>query len=110
MRGSDERAGSLFSYVDIEERVPASHPLRKVRAIVNAALAALDADFGKLYAADGRPSIPPERVLRAARIGPRGRSVHIPPRRLQSCQAAEAACGLKEKHEGARKPQAKYRR
>src|SRR5882757_2299526 len=68
MRGSDERAGSLFSYVDIEERVPASHPLRKVRAIVNAALAALDADFAKLYAADGRPSIPPERLLRAALI------------------------------------------
>src|SRR5882757_5045730 len=68
MRGSDERAGSLFSYVDIEERVPASHPLRKVRAIVNAALAALNADFAKLYAADGRPSIPPERLLRAALI------------------------------------------
>ena len=68
MRGSDERAGSLFSYLDIEERVPASNPLRKVRAIVNAALAALDADFAKLYAADGRPSIPPERLLRAALI------------------------------------------
>ena len=68
MRGSDERAGSLFSYVDIEERVPASHPLRKVRAIVNAALAALDAEFAKLYAADGRPSIAPERLLRAALI------------------------------------------
>jgi transposase len=68
MRGSDERVGSLFSYVDLEGRVPASHPLRKVRAIVNAALAALDAEFAKLYAADGRPSIAPERLLRAALI------------------------------------------
>ena len=61
MRGTDERNGSLFSYVDLEERVPATHPLRKVRAIVNAALA-------KLFSADGRPSIPPERLLRAALI------------------------------------------
>ena len=68
MRGSDERNGSLFSFVDIEERIPAHHPLRKVREIVNAALAALDADFAKLYAADGRPSIAPERLLRAAMI------------------------------------------
>jgi transposase len=66
MRGSDEVSGSLFSYVDIEDRIPAFHPLRKVRAIVNKALAALDAEFAKLYAADGRPSIAPERLLRAA--------------------------------------------
>jgi transposase len=56
----------LFSYVDIEDRIPAFHPLRKVRTIVNKALAALDAEFAKLYAADGRPSIAPERLLRAA--------------------------------------------
>lgn len=66
MRGSDERCGSLFSYVDLDERIPARHPLRKIRAIVNDALAALDAEFAKLYAADGRPSIAPERLLRAA--------------------------------------------
>ncbi len=66
MRGSDEVSGSLFSYVDIEDRIPAFHPLRKIRAIVNKALAALDAEFAKLYAADGRPSIAPERLLRAA--------------------------------------------
>ena len=65
MRGSDERCGSLFSYVDLDERIPARHPLRKILAIVNDALAALDAEFAKLYAVDGRPSIAPERLLRA---------------------------------------------
>ena len=68
MRGQDMRTGSIFSYVDLEERVPASHPLRKIRAFVNAALAALDDAFAKLYSADGRPSIAPERLLRAALI------------------------------------------
>jgi transposase len=68
MRGSDGRVGSLFSYVDLENRIPAAHPLRKVRAIVNAVLAALDAEFSTLYASDGRPSIAPERLLRAALI------------------------------------------
>jgi transposase len=58
----------MFSYVDLEERVPASHPLRKIREFVNAALAALDAEFAMLYSADGRPSIAPERLLRAALI------------------------------------------
>ena len=66
MRGQDGQTGSMFSYVDIEERVPASHPLRKIREFVNAALAALDAEFARIYAADGRPSIAPERLLRAA--------------------------------------------
>ena len=66
MRGSDEVSGSLFSDVDIEDRIPSSHPLCEVRAIVNKALVALDAEFAKLYAADGRPSIAPERLLRAA--------------------------------------------
>jgi transposase len=65
MRGSDERTGKLFSYVDIEERVPQSHPLRLIRRIVNEVLAALDSEFAKLYADDGRPSIAPERLLRA---------------------------------------------
>ena len=68
MRGSDERCGSLFSYVDLDERIPGRHPLRKIRAIVNDALAVLDSEFAKLYAADGRPSIAPERLLRAALI------------------------------------------
>lgn len=65
MRGGDEQAGSLFSYIDIEDRVPAEHPLRLIRRIVNDVLAALDREFAKLYATSGRPSIPPERLLRA---------------------------------------------
>jgi transposase len=65
MRGSDNRSGSLFSYVDLEARVPADHPLRSILPIVDAALVALSGEFQKLYAALGRPSIPPERLLRA---------------------------------------------
>jgi transposase len=68
MRGSDEQNGVLFSYVNLEERIPARHPLRLIRQIVNAGLAQLDADFAGLYAAEGRPSIAPERLLRAALI------------------------------------------
>jgi transposase len=65
MRGSDERSGELFSYVDLEDRVPAGHPLRLIRRIVNEVLDALDGEFTKLYADGGRPSIAPERLLRA---------------------------------------------
>ena len=66
MRGSDARSGSLFSYVDLESRVRADHPLRTIRAVVNEALAELSTDFAAIYAAGfGRPSIPPERLLRA---------------------------------------------
>jgi len=65
MRGSDERTGELFSYVDIEDRIPQNHPLRLIRRIVNEVLAGLDGEFAKLYAEDGRPSIAPERLLRA---------------------------------------------
>jgi transposase len=66
MRGTDEATGSLFSYVELEERIPARHPLRKVREIVNDALASMDAEFDRLYAKEGRPSIAPERLLRAS--------------------------------------------
>jgi transposase len=66
MRGVDERTGSLFSFVDLEARVPKRHPLRKIRQIVNDALAALDDEFSKLYASEGRPSIAPEKLLRAS--------------------------------------------
>jgi transposase len=66
MRGSDVRSGSLFSYVDLEQRVRADHPLRVIREVVNAALSDLSADFDALYPPKvGRPSIPPERLLRA---------------------------------------------
>ncbi len=66
MRGVDERTGSLFSFVDLEARVPKRHPLRKIRQIVNDALAALNGEFSKLYASEGRPSIAPEKLLRAS--------------------------------------------
>lgn len=66
MRGSDQRVGSLFSYVDIEARIAVDHPLRTIRELVNEALAQLDAAFAELYADEGRPSIPPERLLRAS--------------------------------------------
>ena len=65
MRGSDERSGALFSYVDLEARVPAGHPLRAIREIVNQALSELSPTFARLYAPLGRPSIPPEQLLRA---------------------------------------------
>src|SRR5918992_1509596 len=65
MRGLDQRTGELFSYVDLEARVRADHPLRAIRAIVNAALTALERDFAALYSPIGRPSIPPEKLLRA---------------------------------------------
>ncbi|WEK02133.1 MAG: IS5 family transposase [Candidatus Sphingomonas phytovorans] len=66
MRGSDDSSGSLFSYVDVESRIRKDHPLRRIREVANAALAALDEDFGALYAHRfGRPSIPPEWLLRA---------------------------------------------
>ena len=68
MRGSDKQNGALFSYVNLEDRVPARHPLRLIRKIVNGALARLDGVFATLYAAEGRPSIAPERLLRAALI------------------------------------------
>ena len=66
MRGSDQHSGDLFSYVDIEARVPARHPLRMIRGIVNEVLASLDEEFAKLYADTGRGSIPPERLLRSS--------------------------------------------
>lgn len=65
MRGEDRSNGPLFSYIDIESRIHAKHPLRLIREVVNDALAGLSCEFEKLYAREGRPSIPPERLLRA---------------------------------------------
>ena len=65
MRGSDERTGALFSYVSCEARVPADHPLRLIRAIVDEALDVLSEEFDWLYARIGRPGISPEKLLRA---------------------------------------------
>ena len=65
MRGGDNRTGKLFSYVDLEARVRRDHPLRAIRTIVNEALEALEREFAGLYSPIGRPSIPPEKLLRA---------------------------------------------
>jgi transposase len=65
MRGQDQSSGALFSYVDLEERVPANHPLRTIREIVNGVLVSLSSDFEAMYSRMGRPSIPPEQLLRA---------------------------------------------
>jgi len=65
MRGGDIRTGELFSYVDLEDRVRRNHPLRAIRLIVNEALKALGGEFAALYSPIGRPSIPPEKLLRA---------------------------------------------
>lgn len=65
MRGDDNRTGELFSYVDLEARVRRDHPLRAIRTIVNEALGALEREFAALYSPIGRPSIPPEKLLRA---------------------------------------------
>ncbi len=65
MRGSDREQGSMFSYVSLETRIPEDHPLRPMRAMVDEALRGLSRRFSELYASTGRPSIPPERLLRA---------------------------------------------
>jgi transposase len=65
MRGADLQQGGMFSYVSLEERVPKNHPLRRMRAMVDTALGELSADFAALYSKVGRPSIPPEKLLRA---------------------------------------------
>jgi len=65
MRGLDKANGSLFSYVDLEERVPTDHPLRTIRRLVDDTLASLDDVFSSSYSSMGRPSIAPERLLRA---------------------------------------------
>ena len=65
MRGGDDRTEGLFSYVSCEARVPATHPLRLIRGLVDEALELMSPDFEGLYSKIGRPSIPPEKLLRA---------------------------------------------
>ena len=65
MRGPDQKQDAIFSYLSPEERVPADHPLRKIRALVDGVLKDMSPHFGKLYSEVGRPSIAPERLLRA---------------------------------------------
>jgi transposase len=65
MRGADEQTGAMFSYVSLEDRVPPDHPLRAIRRITDRALEQLSPQFGRLYIHFGRPSVPPEKLLRA---------------------------------------------
>jgi hypothetical protein len=65
MRGANNEQSSMFSYISAERRVPKDHPLRAIRAMADMALKALDQRFAGMYAALGRPSIAPERLLRA---------------------------------------------
>ena len=65
MRGRDDRSEGLFSYVRLEERIPADHPLRPIKRLTEEALGALNGRFEELYSSLGRPSIPPEMLLRA---------------------------------------------
>jgi transposase len=65
MRGTDTQQSSMFSYLSPEGRVPANHPLRPIRLMVDEALKALSPGFTRLYSAFGRPSVPPEKLLRA---------------------------------------------
>src|ERR1700739_2525527 len=65
MRGEGQDQGAVFSYVGMEQRIPADHPIRAIRVMVDAGLRELDAKFSAMYARRGRPSIAPERLLRA---------------------------------------------
>src|SRR5215210_2655284 len=65
MRGDDREPDTMFSYVSAEQRVPKEHPLRAIRALVDDVLRDMSREFDGLYARVGRPSIPPERLLRA---------------------------------------------
>ena len=68
MRGERHDDGGLFSYVSLEDRVPKKHPIRKARRIVDAVLADLDGVFDEIYSEKGRPSIPPEQLIRASML------------------------------------------
>src|SRR3977135_2966234 len=65
MRGAFADQGGLFSYISPEARVPPHHPLRKIRELVRDVLSELNRSLGRLYASEGRPSIPPEQLLSA---------------------------------------------
>jgi transposase len=65
MRGLDRRQEGMFSYVSPESRIPRDHPLRPIREMVDDALKELSADFDALYSHTGRPSIAPERLIKA---------------------------------------------
>ena len=65
MRGTDERQGEMFSYLNMDDRIPADHPLRRILVLTDPALESIRPHLDGMYAATGRPSIAPERLLRA---------------------------------------------
>jgi transposase len=65
MRGANQEQDYIFSYHSPADRVPSDHPLRMVKEMANRGLKELSTDFSKMYAAAGRPSIPPEKLIRA---------------------------------------------
>ena len=65
MRGTDQQQGHVFSYISPEQRVRKDHPLRPIRTMVDKVLKELSPEFNKMYSKVGRPSIPPEQLLRA---------------------------------------------
>lgn len=65
MRGDDDQQGAMWSYISAEQRVPADHPLRPIQRMVNQVLKDLSPTFSRIYSTQGRPSIPPEKLLRA---------------------------------------------
>lgn len=65
MRGEDEKQSAMFSYVTLERRIPTEHPLRSIRGMTDKALERMSGKFDELYSATGRPSIAPERLIRA---------------------------------------------
>ena len=65
MRGADDTQFAMFSYVTLECRVPQDHPLRRLRPLIDGILSSMNAQFDAAYSNTGRPSIPPERLLRA---------------------------------------------
>jgi transposase len=66
MRGDEHKQAAMYSYVTLEQRIAADHPARQMRILVDGALERMDAELGKLYSTTGRPSIAPERLLRAS--------------------------------------------
>ena len=68
MRGTFQDQGGLVSYISPDARVPTNHPLRKIRDLVREVLVELNRSFGRLYASEGRPSVPPEQLLGALLI------------------------------------------
>ena len=68
MRGTDVHQSGMFSYVSLESRVPQEHPLRGIKELLDEALSGMSRDFDRVYASEGRPSIPPERLVRASTL------------------------------------------